>query len=97
QGLAMFQKVNVPVLRIVENMSYFVWPGFGRREEIFKHGGGGRHRRPVRLAVPREDSLDSKVALGGDARPPLRAGEPKSGVTEAYLSIADAISRAVGA
>lgn len=96
KGLAMFQKVNVPVLGIVENMSYYVCPKCGHREEIFKHGGGRRTAEELHVPFLGEIPLDPKVALGGDAGRPIVAGEPKSPVSEAYLRIADAISRRLG-
>ncbi|HYB52938.1 MAG TPA: Mrp/NBP35 family ATP-binding protein, partial [Thermoanaerobaculia bacterium] len=64
KGLAMFQKVNVPVLGIVENMSYFVCPQCGHREEIFKHGGGRRTAQALRVPFLGEIPLDPKVAVG---------------------------------
>ncbi|MFY9550035.1 MAG: Mrp/NBP35 family ATP-binding protein, partial [Thermoanaerobaculia bacterium] len=97
KGLAMFQKVNVPVLGIIENMSYFVCRACGHREEIFKHGGGERTARQLHVPFLGEIPLDPKVAIGGDAGRPIVVAEPKSDVTEAYLSIADAVARAVGA
>ena len=96
KGLAMFQKVNVPVLGIVENMSYYICPKCGHREEIFKHGGGRRTAEELHVPFLGEIPLDPKVALGGDAGRPIVAGEPKSPVSEAYLRIADAISRRLG-
>ena len=91
KGLAMFQKVNVPVLGIVENMSYFLCPSCGHREEIFKHGGGARTAKQLGVPFLGEIPLDPKVTLGGDAGKPIVAGEPKSQVTEAYMRIAEAI------
>ena len=91
KGLAMFQKVNVPVLGIVENMSYYVCPSCGHRDEIFKHGGGERTARQLGVPFLGEIPLDPKVTQGGDAGRPIVAGEPKSSVTEAYMRIADTI------
>jgi ATP-binding protein involved in chromosome partitioning len=91
KGLAMFQKVNVPVLGIVENMSYYVCPKCGNREEIFKHGGGERTAKQLGVPFLGEIPLDPKVTLGGDAGRPIVSGEPRSPVTQAYLKIADAI------
>ncbi len=91
KGLAMFQKVNVPVLGIVENMSYFVCRKCGHREEIFKHGGGERTARQLQVPFLGEIPLDPQVAIGGDAGRPIVAGEPKSPVTEAYMRIADSV------
>ena len=97
KGLAMFQKVNVPVLGIVENMSYYICPQCGHREEIFKHGGGRRTAEQLKVPFLGEIPLDPKVAIGGDAGEPIVAAEPKSGVTEAYLKIAEEIARQLGA
>jgi ATP-binding protein involved in chromosome partitioning len=97
KGLAMFQKVNVPVLGIVENMSYFICPQCGHREEIFKHGGGRRTAEQLKVPFLGEIPLDPKVAIGGDAGEPIVAADPKSGVTAAYLRIAEEIARQLGA
>jgi len=95
KGLAMFQKVNVPVLGIVENMSYYLCPECGHREEIFKHGGGRRTADQLHVPFLGEIPLDPEVAIGGDAGRPIVAAEPRSPVTEAYLRIAEAIVKQV--
>ena len=91
KGLAMFQKVNVPVLGIVENMSYYVCPECGHREEIFKHGGGRKTAERLQVPFLGEIPLDPKVVAGGDSGRPIVAAEPKGAVTEAYVRIAEAI------
>ena len=91
KGLAMFQKVNVPILGIVENMSYYLCPKCGNREEIFKHGGGERTARQLQVPFLGEIPLDPKVAIGGDSGTPIVAAEPRSDVTEAYLRIAETV------
>jgi ATP-binding protein involved in chromosome partitioning len=97
KGLAMFQKVNVPVLGIVENMSYYICPKCGHRDEIFKHGGG--ERTANRLNVPFLGSIpiDPKVAIGGDAGEPIVVAEPRSPVTEAFLRVAELVQKGLGA
>jgi ATP-binding protein involved in chromosome partitioning len=97
KGLAMFQKVNVPLLGIVENMSYYLCPKCGNREEIFKHGGGKRTAEELHVPFLGEIPLDPKIAIGGDSGLPIVAGEPKSAVTEAYLRIAEAIVKTLQA
>jgi ATP-binding protein involved in chromosome partitioning len=97
KGLAMFQKVNVPVLGIVENMSYYVCPKCGNREEIFKHGGGRKTAEQLRVPFLGEIPLDPKVAIGGDAGQPIVMAAPDSAVTAAYLKIAEEIGRQLGA
>ncbi len=93
KGLAMFQKVNVPVLGIVENMSYYVCPSCGHREEIFKHGGGRRTAEDLQVPFLGEIPLDPKVVAGGDSGRPIVAADPRSAVSEAYLRIAEGIAR----
>ena len=58
KGLNMFRKVSVPVLGIVENMSYFIAPDTGRRYDIFGHGGARREADAPRRALPRRDTAD---------------------------------------
>ncbi len=91
KGLAMFQKVNVPVLGIIENMSYYICPKCGNREEIFKHGGGEKTATQLRVPFLGEIPLDPKVAIGGDSGRPIVFGVPDSPVTEAYVRIAAAV------
>jgi len=97
KGLAMFQKVNVPVLGIVENMSYYLCPKCGHREEIFKHGGGRRTAELLKVPFLGEIPLDPKIAVGGDSGVPIVAGEPKSTVTQAYLVLAETVAKGLGA
>jgi ATP-binding protein involved in chromosome partitioning len=94
KGLAMFQRVNVPVLGIVENMSYYNCPECGHREEIFRHGGGRRTAEQLGVPFLGEIPIDPKVAIGGDEGRPIVAGEPRSAVTEAYLRIAESVVKA---
>ena len=82
RGLAMFKKVNVPVLGIVENMSYFQCPQCGTRSDIFGHGGA-RHEAE-RLGVPflGEIPLQMSIRATSDAGNPggrQRAGRPARG------------------
>jgi ATP-binding protein involved in chromosome partitioning len=93
KGLAMFQKVNVPVLGIVENMSYYICPSCGHREEIFKHGGGRRTAEALQVPFLGEIPLDPKVVAGGDSGRPIVVADPHSTVSEAYIRIAEDIVR----
>jgi ATP-binding protein involved in chromosome partitioning len=88
KGLAMFQKVDVPVLGIVENMSYFTCPHCGERTELFGHGGA-RHEAE-RLDVPflGEVPLDIAIRTTSDAGTPIVAAEPESVGARAYREIA---------
>ena len=88
KGLAMFRKVNVPVLGIVENMSYYICRHCGEREEIFGHGGG--HRTADMLGVPflGEVPIDPKVVVGGDSGEPIVAAHPDSPAAMAFRELA---------
>ena len=91
KGLAMFRKVNVPVLGIIENMSYYICRHCGEREEIFGHGGG--HRTADMLGVPflGEVPLDAKVVVGGDSGEPIVVLDPQSVAAQSFREIARSI------
>jgi ATP-binding protein involved in chromosome partitioning len=88
RGIAMFQRVNVPVLGIVENMSTFICPNCGTRSDIFGHGGA-RHEAE-RLGVPflGEIPLEMSIRETSDAGLPIVASQPDGPYATAYRSIA---------
>ena len=88
KGLNMFRRVDVPVLGIVENMSYFVCPHCGGRTDIFAHGGA-RHEAE-RLGVPflGEVPLDLDIRLTSDAGKPVVVADPNGPHAEIYREIA---------
>jgi ATP-binding protein involved in chromosome partitioning len=88
KGLNMFRKVDVPVLGIIENMSYFVCPHCGTRSDIFGHGGA-RHEAE-RLGVPflGEIPLDLQIRLTSDAGTPIVVAEPDGVHARIYREIA---------
>ena len=87
RGLAMFKKVNVPVLGIVENMSYFQCPHCGTRSDIFGHGGA-RHEAE-RLGVPflGEIPLHMSIRTTSDSGNPVVASEPDGPHAAIYRAI----------
>src|SRR5438552_8450697 len=87
RGLAMFKKVNVPVLGIVENMSYFQCPHCGTRSDIFGHGGA-RHEAE-RLAVPflGEIPLHMSIRVTSDSGTPVVESEPDGPHAAVYRDI----------
>ena len=91
KGVAMFQQVDVPILGIVENMSYFVCDECGKRHEIFSHGGAAKEA--ARLGVPLlgEIALDPIIRERSDAGLPIVVTEPDSESAAAYRSIAQQI------
>jgi ATP-binding protein involved in chromosome partitioning len=88
KGLAMFRKVNVPVMGIVENMSYFICRHCGEREEIFGHGGGKRTAEMLGVPFLGEVPIDPKVVVGGDSGEPIVVLDPQSPAAEAFRDIA---------
>ena len=88
RGLAMFTKVNVPVLGIIENMSYFQCPHCGTQSDIFGHGGA-RHEAE-RLGVPflGEIPLHISIRTTSDSGTPVVESEPKGPYAEIYRAIA---------
>jgi ATP-binding protein involved in chromosome partitioning len=87
RGLAMFKKVNVPVLGIVENMSYFQCPHCGTRSDIFGHGGA-RHEAE-RLGVPflGEIPLHMSIRATSDSGTPVVESEPDGPYAAIYRAI----------
>jgi ATP-binding protein involved in chromosome partitioning len=90
KGIAMFEKVNVPILGIIENMSYFIAPN-GERIEIFGHGGGraeaGRRNLPFLGEIP----IYVEIRRGGDAGSPVVASHPQEAPAQAFLKIAKSL------
>lgn len=89
KGMMMFQKVNVPLLGIIENMSYFVCGHCGERTEIFSHGGG--ERAAEKLGVPFLGCvpIDPAIRAGGDVGRPILVADPASPQAAAFRQIAD--------
>jgi ATP-binding protein involved in chromosome partitioning len=88
KGLAMFRKVNVPVLGIVENMSYFICRHCGEREEIFGHGGGRKTAEMLGVPFLGEVPIDPKVVVGGDSGEPIVTTDPDSPAAMAFREVA---------
>jgi ATP-binding protein involved in chromosome partitioning len=96
RGVAMFRKVEVPILGVVENMSYFICPECGHRSDIFAHGGA-RHEAE-RLGVPflGEVPLAMSIRETSDGGRPIVASDPDSAHAKAYLAIARQVQAGLG-
>jgi ATP-binding protein involved in chromosome partitioning len=91
RGVEMFKRVNVPVLGIIENMSYFVCPKCGERHDIFSHGGA--HKEAERLGVPflGEVPLHMAIRETSDSGRPVVATDPDGPHAKAYRAIAQRV------
>ncbi len=91
KGLNMFRKVEVPVLGLIENMSYFSCPNCGHRTEIFGHGGARREADRLGMDFLGEIPLDTIIRQTSDDGHPIVATDPESEHAKAYMSIASAV------
>jgi ATP-binding protein involved in chromosome partitioning len=88
KGLAMFKQVNVPVLGIIENMSYFACPKCGERSDIFGHGGARREAEALGVPFLGEVPLDMEIRQKSDLGTPIVASAPDSPYAKIYTEIA---------
>jgi ATP-binding protein involved in chromosome partitioning len=86
----MFRQVRVPLLGIVENMSYFVGED-GKRYEIFRHGGGKKLAAEAGVPFLGDIPIDPRVAECGDVGEPIVSKYPDSPVSKAYLTLASTV------
>ncbi len=96
RGVAMFRKVAVPILGLVENMSYFTCPACGHRSDIFAHGGA-RHEAE-RLGIPflGEIPLAMPIRETSDGGRPIVASDPTSAHAKAYVALARQVQASLG-
>jgi len=92
KAVAMFDKLNVPVFGVVENMSYFLCPHCGERTEIFGHGGGQRAADELGLEFLGEIPLDPKTREGADKGVPIVESDPDSAQAQAFLRVAEQVA-----
>src|SRR5690606_35856563 len=78
KGLAMFRKTDIPVLGIIENMSYFLCPSCGERSDIFGHGGAAEEARKLGIPFLGEVPLHMAIRARSDEGHPIVAAEPES-------------------
>jgi len=97
RGAKMFQRVNVPVLGIVENMSWFECPHCGKPTPIFGTGGGKRLADELELPLLGEIPLYPRIHEGGDRGTPIVVAEPDVAAARALRSLADRVAAALGA
>jgi ATP-binding protein involved in chromosome partitioning len=91
RGAKMFQRVGVPVLGIVENMSWFECPHCGKPTALFGSGGGQRLADELGLPLLGQIPLYPQVLQGGDTGTPIVVAEPSSGVANAIVALAERV------
>jgi ATP-binding protein involved in chromosome partitioning len=91
KGLNMFRKVEVPVLGIIENMSYFACPHCGERSDIFSHGGARREAERLGVEFLGELPLDMAIRETSDGGRPIVVSQPESPHAKTYRAIAERI------
>src|ERR1039457_553756 len=94
KGIAMFKKVNVPLLGIVENMSYFTTPN-GERVEIFGHGGGQAEAARQDIPFLGEVPIFTEIREGGDRGVPVVVSAPGKPAGRAFIQIAEALRKSL--
>ena len=97
KGLNMFRKVNVPVLGIVENMSFFHCPKCGERSNIFGHGGARADAEAYGVDFLGEVPLHMAIRSAGDGGAPIVVGAPESPEATAFMTVAAAVRDRLGA
>src|SRR5262249_41043410 len=95
KGIAMFEKVNVPILGLIENMSYFTAPN-GERIEIFGHGGGRVEAERQKLTFLGEIPIYTEIREGGDRGQPVVVTAPNEPPAQAFLRAAEALRDTLG-
>jgi len=97
KGLSMFQKMNVPILGLIENMSFFVCPHCHERSDIFSHGGGCKAARDLGLDFLGEIPINLEVRSGSDNGTPITVSDKGHAISKAFLEIARKIDAKVKA
>ena len=97
RGVAMFEKTKVPVLGLVENMSFFCCPNCGHRSDIFGHGGARAEAKRMGADFLGEVPLLLDIRTASDAGQPIAATSPDSDAAKAYDAIAQQVWKKISA
>jgi len=95
KATSMFEKTNVPVLGLVENMSYFLCPSDGVRYDIFGSGGGEREAARLKVPLLAQIPIDMSIREAGDVGRPVVAGDAGGAAAAAFLRAAGEVRRRV--
>ena len=97
KGLNMFRKVDVPVLGIVENMSYFTCPGCGQVTHVFSHGGARREAEKLGVEFLGEIPLDMEIRETSDGGRPITVAKPDNPHSRVFMKMAERVWEKVSA
>jgi ATP-binding protein involved in chromosome partitioning len=92
KAVAMFRQLNIPVLGVVENMSYFVCGHCQEKTEIFGHGGGAKMAEDMGIPLLGEIPIDTRVRAGGDEGRPIVSAAPDAPAAKAFFEIAGRVA-----
>jgi ATP-binding protein involved in chromosome partitioning len=92
KAVAMFEATHVPVLGVLETMSYFICDGCSKRHAIFGEGGGERVAKATKVPLLGQIPIDPQVVTGGDTGRPVIIEHPQSPAAEAYRALAGAVA-----
>ena len=95
RGILMFNKLNIPILGIVENMSYLDMPDVDGKIDIFGRGGGRRMAEKFEVPFLGEIPIDPRIRIGGDNGTPIVESDPQSAAGRAFFEIADRILESI--
>ena len=95
RGILMFNKLNIPILGIVENMSYLDMPDVDGKIDIFGRGGGRRMAEKFEVPFLGEIPIDPRIRIGGDNGTPIVESDPQSAAGKAFFEIADRILESI--
>ena len=97
RGISMFRKLNVPILGVIENMSFFSCPHCGGRSDIFSHGGGAAASKKLDVPFLGEIPIDLKIREGGDAGKPVPADDLDSASGRVFMDIGEQLAARISA
>ncbi|MBI4115777.1 MAG: Mrp/NBP35 family ATP-binding protein [Candidatus Omnitrophica bacterium] len=95
KGIAMFQKTNVPILGIVENMSSFICPHCNKETAIFSQGGGRETSEKLKVPYLGDIPIDPRVREGGDQGKPIVTSYPDSPAAKQFTAVAGTLAQQV--
>jgi ATP-binding protein involved in chromosome partitioning len=92
KAVAMFRQLNIPILGVVENMSYFVCGHCSERTDIFGNGGGSRMAEDMGIPFLGEVPIDTRVRSGGDEGQPIVVAAPEAPAAQAFVDVAGKVA-----